>query len=64
MFGNKKRKESTIVVYADDVMLWTNNAKELEENLNWLNNIENMSGFRINLQNTISRNTDISSINL
>ena len=38
MVKNKKKK---ILVYADDVMLWTNNVKDLEENLNQLNTIGN-----------------------
>ena len=33
-------------------MLWTNNAKELEENLNCLNNTGNKFSLRINLEKT------------
>ena len=53
MFGNKKRKESTIVVYADDVMLWTNNAKEFEDKLNRLNGTGNKFYLRINLEKKV-----------
>ena len=46
-------------------IIWTNNGKELEENLN---NIENKFGFTINLEKTmiqkISRKPDVSCVNL
>ena len=62
------KNNTKILVYADDVILWTNNAKELEENLNQLNNIGNKFGLKINLEKTviqkISRNTNLSYTNL
>ena len=42
-----------ILVYPDDVKLWTNNANELEENLNQLNNIRNRFGLNIDFENTV-----------
>jgi hypothetical protein len=48
-------------------MLWTSNLKELEENLNRLNNIGNEFILGINLEKTDiknSRNSDVSCINL
>ena len=57
-----------MLVYTEDVMFWTNNAKELEENLNQLNNIQSKFVLKINSEKTaiqkISRNTDVSCINL
>ena len=38
------------MVYADDVMFWSNNAVKLEENLHQLNNIGNKFGLKINLE--------------
>ena len=63
MHRNEKRKNNTnILVYAEDVMLWTNNAKDLE-NLNQLNNLRNKFGLKIKLEKTvihkISRNHDV-----
>jgi len=52
MFSNKKNN-TKILVFADDVMLWINNAKELEENLNQLNNIGNKFGLKIHLEKTV-----------
>ena len=34
-------------------MLWANNAKELEDNLNWLNNIGNKFSLKINLEKAV-----------
>ena len=34
----EKKTHSQILVYEDDAILWTNNAKELEETLNRVNN--------------------------
>ena len=54
MFRNKKEKNNTkILVYADDGILWTNNTKELKENLNWLNNIGDKFCLKINLEKTV-----------
>ena len=44
-----------ILIYAEDIMLWTNSAKELQENLNWLNNIGNKFYLRINLEKTVTQ---------
>ena len=41
---------TTILVYADDVMLRINNAKKLQVNLNHLNNIGNTFGLKINFE--------------
>ena len=65
----KQEKNNTkILVYADDVMLWANNVKELEKNLNRLNNIGNKFGIKINLEKSviqkITRNPYVSCINL
>ena len=45
------KKITLILVYADEVMFWTNNAKELKENLNRLNK-GNEFGIRTNFEKT------------
>ena len=56
------------MVYANDLILRTNSAKELEKYLNWLNNVGNKFYLRINLGKTVTRkssiNLDQSYINL
>ena len=49
---------TTILGYADDVMLRINNAKKLQVNLNHLNNIGNTFGLEINLEKTTIQNKE------
>ena len=55
-------------IYADDVMVWTNNARKLEKDLKQLVNIRNKFGLKINLEKRpiqkIRRNLNVSCINL
>jgi hypothetical protein len=37
--GLEIKNYADILVYANDLMLWTNSKKQLEDNLNQLNNI-------------------------
>ena len=54
MLRKKKKKNTKILVYTNDIMFWTNNANELDENLiEWLNNIGNRFDLRINLEKTV-----------
>ena len=61
-----QKKNTKIPAYADDVMFWTKNAVEFEENLNRLNNIGNELALKINLEKTviqtISRNQVVNCI--
>ena len=49
---------TNLVVYADDVMIWTNNAKELEDNLNRLNNVGNKFTLKMNVEKTVVQKTN------
>ena len=59
----EERNNIKLVLYADDVMLWTSNEKELEENLNQLNNIRDQFTLKITEENAViqkvSRNRDV-----